>query len=80
MVMNCAHFCSHLRHNLPPIPYGHHVIVTIISIFISLGPNNQAYHAYCCEMTKGHSELVRHHLLDCLLDAMYDSFMLPLYQ
>jgi hypothetical protein len=31
-------------------------------------------------MTKGHFELVGHHLLDCLLDAMYDPFMLPPYQ
>jgi hypothetical protein len=27
-------------------------------------------------MTKEHSELVGHHLLDCLLDAMYDLFIL----
>jgi len=30
----------------------------------------------CCEMTKEYSDLVGHHLLDCLLDAMDDPFML----
>jgi len=30
----------------------------------------------CCELTKEHSELVGHYLLDCLLDAMYDPFIL----
>jgi hypothetical protein len=34
------------------------------------------YTGCCCEMTKGHSDLVGHHLLYCLLDAMYDPFML----
>ena len=30
----------------------------------------------CCELTKEHSELVGHHLLDRLLNAMYDPFIL----
>jgi hypothetical protein len=29
----------------------------------------------CCENDKEHSELVGHHLLDCLLDAMYDPYI-----
>jgi hypothetical protein len=32
----------------------------------------------CCENDKEHSELVGHHLLDCLLDAMYDLIYLCL--
>jgi hypothetical protein len=34
----------------------------------------------CCENDKGHSLLVGHHLLYCLLDAVYDPFMLLPYQ
>jgi len=30
----------------------------------------------CCVLTKEHSDVIGHHLLDCLLDAMYDPFML----
>jgi hypothetical protein len=30
--------------------------------------------SHCCENDKEHSELVGHHLLDCLFDAMYDPF------
>jgi hypothetical protein len=29
----------------------------------------------CCEIDKEHSVLVGHHLLDCLLDAMYDPYI-----
>jgi hypothetical protein len=29
----------------------------------------------CCENDKEHSELVGHHLLGCLLDAMYDPYI-----
>jgi hypothetical protein len=31
--------------------------------------------AICCENDKEHSELVGHHLLGCLLDAMYDPYI-----
>jgi hypothetical protein len=29
----------------------------------------------CCENDKEHSELVGHHLLGCLLDAMYNPYI-----
>jgi hypothetical protein len=29
----------------------------------------------CCENDKEHSVLVGHHLLDCLLDIMYDPYI-----
>jgi hypothetical protein len=31
--------------------------------------------ASCCENDKEHSELVGHHLLGCLLDAMYNPYI-----
>jgi hypothetical protein len=34
----------------------------------------------CCENDKEHSELVGHHLLGCLLDAMYNPYIPVSYQ
>jgi hypothetical protein len=31
--------------------------------------------SYCCENDKERSKLVGHHLLDCLLDAMYNPYI-----
>jgi hypothetical protein len=38
--------------------------------------NRQFLYKNCCENDKEHSELVGHHLLGCLLDAVYDPFIL----
>jgi hypothetical protein len=37
-------------------------------------------YATCCENDKEHSELVGHHLLGCLLDAIYNPYIPMSYQ
>jgi hypothetical protein len=46
-----------------------------------LQKDGQAYaNAICCENDKEHSELVGHHLLGCLLNAIYNPYIPVSYQ